>query len=69
MYVGFWSYGVYMRVDSCVDDFCVCARDLLGKQALLSWWHGRGSLLDYTNPDALQWWHQQMDKVWNENEH
>ena len=40
----------------------VC-RDLLDKQALFSWWHGKGGLLDYSNPEALQWWHQQMDKV------
>eukprot|EP00117_Sycon_ciliatum_P034030 scpid86544/ scgid4791/ len=37
--------------------------DLLGKSALMSWWHGRGSLLDYSNPDAVKWWHEQMDKA------
>ena len=26
-------------------------------------WHGSGGLLDYTNPEAVQWWHQQMDLV------
>lgn len=38
-------------------------RDPLGKQAVFSWWHGKGGLLDYTNPDAVDWWHHQMDKV------
>ncbi|XP_064406980.1 alpha-glucosidase 2-like [Halichondria panicea] len=38
-------------------------KDVLGQQAVLSWWHGKGGLLDYTNPKALQWWHSQLDKV------
>lgn len=29
----------------------------------LHWWHGDGGLLDYTNPAAVQWWHEQMDRV------
>lgn len=28
-------------------------------------WHGSGGLLDYSNPEAVQWWHQQMDLVLN----
>ena len=27
------------------------------------WWHGQGALLDYTNPEAVSWWHGLMDKV------
>lgn len=38
-------------------------RDAFGKQALISWWHGKGGLIDYTNEDALEWWHKQMNKV------
>ena len=34
-----------------------------GQQAVLHWWHGDGSLLDYSNPNASSWWHKQMDKV------
>lgn len=29
------------------------------------WWHGWGSFIDYTNPDAVNWWHSQMDLVLN----
>ena len=25
--------------------------------------HGNGQLLDYTNPDAVAWWHAQMDHM------
>lgn len=46
----------------CTIIFCEI-RDILGEQALFSWWHGKGGLLDYTNADALEWWHQQMDQV------
>ena len=42
-------------------------RNALGKQALLKWWHGDGGMLDYSNPEAVSWWHTQMDKVrWGE---
>ncbi len=30
---------------------------------LLHWWKGDGAFIDYWNPDALQWWHEQMDLV------
>lgn len=30
---------------------------------LISWWHGSGALLDYSYPDAVDWWHKQMDMV------
>ncbi|HUT56006.1 MAG TPA: TIM-barrel domain-containing protein [bacterium] len=28
-----------------------------------SWWKGTGGMLDYDNPEALQWWHQRMDRA------
>lgn len=27
------------------------------------WWNGRGAFVDYTNPEAVEWFHRQMDKV------
>ncbi len=31
--------------------------------AVVSWWKGDGSLIDYWNPDALAWWHELMDPI------
>ena len=30
---------------------------LLNKGYLMKWWHGSGALFDYTNEEALEWWH------------
>ncbi len=29
----------------------------------LNWWKGEGAFIDYNNPEALAWWHEQMDKA------
>jgi len=29
----------------------------------IKWWVGTGAFIDYDNPEAVQWWHGQMDKV------
>jgi len=28
---------------------------------IVDWWKGEGSLIDFLNPDAVQWWHERMD--------
>jgi alpha-glucosidase (family GH31 glycosyl hydrolase) len=35
----------------------------IGTSGVIKWWHGKGSFIDYFHPDALAWWHQQLDKV------
>lgn len=30
---------------------------------LQKWWKGRGAFIDYTNPEAVEWWHGLMDRV------
>jgi len=29
----------------------------------VKWWAGKGAFIDYDNPEAVAWWHGQMDKV------
>lgn len=36
---------------------------LLSDGKTVKWWAGRGALLDYTNPDAVRWWHGLMDRM------
>jgi alpha-glucosidase (family GH31 glycosyl hydrolase) len=31
--------------------------------AVVEWWKGDGSLIDYFNPDAVAWWHEQVDQT------
>lgn len=31
--------------------------------AVVGWWKGDGSLLDYFNPEAVEWWHAQVDQA------
>ena len=34
-----------------------------GEAAVVKWWKGDGSLLDYFQPAAVSWWHGMMDKA------
>ena len=31
--------------------------------AVIDWWKGKGSLIDYFNPEAVEWWHGLVDPV------
>lgn len=34
-----------------------------GDVMIREWWKGEGGLVDFTNPKAVEWWHQQIDKT------
>ncbi len=36
---------------------------LINNGATYNWWKGTGSFIDYTNPEAVEWWHGQMDQA------
>jgi len=38
-----------------------------GQPYLASWWKGEGALVDFTNPAAVAWWHEQLARTaaWN----
>jgi alpha-glucosidase (family GH31 glycosyl hydrolase) len=31
--------------------------------APIRWWKGKGALIDYTNPEAVAWWHRLLDRT------
>jgi alpha-glucosidase (family GH31 glycosyl hydrolase) len=35
----------------------------VGGAAVVDWWKGEGSLIDYFNPNGLTWWHSLVDKA------
>ncbi|MBN1349688.1 hypothetical protein JXJ21_09780 [candidate division KSB1 bacterium] len=39
----------------------------LNDAEVFEWWKGKGSHIDYTNPEAVAWWHRQMDRVFDLN--
>jgi alpha-D-xyloside xylohydrolase len=34
-----------------------------GAPMIATWWKGRGALVDFTNPAAVSWWHEQIDQA------
>ncbi|MFP6582027.1 MAG: TIM-barrel domain-containing protein [Candidatus Hydrogenedentota bacterium] len=44
------------------------ARDkgyLAGSGEKISWWKGAGGLIDYTNPEAMEWWHGMQQQLFD----
>jgi len=49
-------------------DFFEAARSkgyLAGKGSEFKWWKGKGGFIDYSNPDAMRWWHGLQKQVLN----
>jgi len=38
---------------------------LAGNDIQIKWWKGTGGFIDYTHPDALQWWHGLQQEVFD----
>ncbi len=38
-------------------------KDSTGKVMISDWWKGQGGLIDFTNPKAVEWWMNQLDKA------
>ncbi len=45
------------------NDFFLKFNEEDEEPAVVSWWKGDGSLIDYFNPDAVDWWHGLVDKT------
>lgn len=38
---------------------------LIGRGYKMKWWKGNGGFIDYTNPEALEWWHGMQQKLFD----
>lgn len=50
------------------DDWFKMAKEkgyLVGKGDQINWWKGKGGFIDYTNPEAMKWWHGLQQEVYN----
>jgi alpha-glucosidase (family GH31 glycosyl hydrolase) len=66
--VTMWTTSM-VNVENPDYDFCVennfLVRNGNGEVRPINWWKGSGALIDYSNPDAVAWWHGNMDRVLN----
>ena len=64
--VTMWTTSM-VNVENPDYEFCVennyFVRNGNGEVRPIHWWKGDGALLDYSNPEAVKWWHANMDKV------
>jgi alpha-glucosidase (family GH31 glycosyl hydrolase) len=44
-------------------DYCLEQGYFVDGMEEVEWWKGVGGMIDYENPQALQWWHKRMDKA------
>lgn len=47
--------------DAIEGDYLI--KDKNGEVATMKWWKGEGGLIDFTNPKAKEWYHQQLAKT------
>ena len=38
---------------------------LAGRGSQIRWWKGRGGFIDYSDPEAMKWWHRLQQKVFD----
>ncbi|MDP8254362.1 MAG: glycoside hydrolase family 31 protein [Candidatus Alcyoniella australis] len=58
----FWITG-NVNLDSPNYDEACDNGYLLSDCRTVDWWKGEGSFIDLTNPDAVDWWHSQIDQM------
>ncbi|OHB78864.1 MAG: hypothetical protein A2W31_14965 [Planctomycetes bacterium RBG_16_64_10] len=57
-----WFTGM-INTDAPTYDHARANNYFLNDGEVVGWWKGHGSHIDYTNPEAIAWWHRQMDKA------
>lgn len=56
------------RLQKCAQyDHAVSHKYGVNNSKPYKWWKGEGIHIDFTNPEATEWWYTQLDKVFNEN--
>lgn len=64
----FWITSM-IDIDSTYWNYSVANNYLIkngfGEPGVMKWWHGHGGLLDYTNAEAVNWWHSLMDPIFD----
>ena len=57
-----WAVSIINETASTFDE-ALANNYFLSDGRTVEWWGGRGALLDYTNPEAVAWWHGMMDAI------